>query len=391
MRPGAKEEAFGSQLAKMKAFLFSIIAVVSFCWLLPANGLAHPATGIVVDRTGNVYFSDLETIWKLSTDGKLTVFREGQRGRHIHELAIDDQDNIYGADVSYNPATKGWPSNVWRMTPDGKLTYLLEATENPPRAMSIWRDREGNMFWVDQNNHTKTQTLLLKRTPAGVVATLAGSSYGHADGKGMSAKFSSVGGMAFGPDGSIYLSDGAFVRRVEMDGTVTTVGSGLNFRESADQPRFLTDSAGSLTGLSVAADGTVYVADSGNRRLLKISRDGKAEVILRTEPPFFPNGVAAVNGNVYVLEVGFTLPNISSGPRVRKIAPDGKQTILAIVGEPTKEDRKASLAETAGVTAESALVLASGDGRMKYTITLGAVVIFSVVLLVWLRRRRLHA
>jgi len=44
--------------------------------------------------------------------------------------------------------------------------------------------------------------------------------------------------MAFGVDGSIYLSDGAFVRKVAMDGTVTTVGSGLDFRESADQPRF---------------------------------------------------------------------------------------------------------------------------------------------------------
>ena len=210
----------------------------SFCWLLAANAVAHPATGIVVDRAGNVYFSDLETIWKLSTDGKLAVFREGQRGRHIHELAIDDQDNIYGADVSYNPNTKGWPSNVWKMTPNGKSTYLLETTENPPRGISIWRDRDGNMFWVDQNNHTKTQTLLLKRTPAGVVSTLAGSSYGHADGKGNSAKFSSVGGMAIGVDGSIYLSDGAFVRKVAMDGTVTTIGSGLNFREWADQPRF---------------------------------------------------------------------------------------------------------------------------------------------------------
>src|SRR6185503_11293860 len=371
--------------------LIMLIGAATFCWCLETVAAAHPATGIVVDRAGSVYFSDLETIWKLSTDGTLTVLLEGQRGRHIHELAIDDHDNIYGADVSYNPATKGWPSNVWKMTPDGKLTYLLETTENAPRGMSIWRDRHGNMFWVDQNNHTKTQTLLLKRTPAGAVTTLAGSSYGHADGKGTSAKFSSVGGMAFGVDGSIYLSDGAFVRKVAMDGTVTTVGSGLDFRESADQPRFLTGSSGSLTGLSVAADGTVYVADSGNRRLLKISRDGETEVMLRTEPPFFPNGVAAVNGNVYVLEVGFTLPNITSGPRVRKITPDGTQTILAIVGEPTKQERRTSLAEKAGVTVERALVLGSGDRRLKYTITLGVIVLFSIGLLVWLRRRRLHA
>ena len=70
------------------------------------------------------------------------------------------------------------------MTPEGKLTYLLEPTANPPRGMSIWLDPEGSMYSIDQNNHTKTQTLLLRRTTDGNVLTLAGSAYGHLDGKG---------------------------------------------------------------------------------------------------------------------------------------------------------------------------------------------------------------
>jgi len=67
--------------------------------------------------------------------------------------------------------------------------------------MSIWRDREGNSYFIDQNNHTKAQTLLLRRAPDGKVITLAGGGYGHADGKGTSARFSSVGGVAFGRTG----------------------------------------------------------------------------------------------------------------------------------------------------------------------------------------------
>ena len=159
--------------------IFIIMAAVFGFWLAP-SAAAHPPTGIVVDRSGNVYFSDLETIWKFSTEGKLSVFRAGQRGRHVHELTIDSDDNVYGSDLSYNPGTKGWIGNVWKMKPDGQITYLLESTENSPRGMSIWLDQAGNMYSVDQNNHTKTQTLLLKRTPAGVVTTLAGGAYGHA-------------------------------------------------------------------------------------------------------------------------------------------------------------------------------------------------------------------
>ncbi len=371
--------------------IFIIMAAVFGLWLTP-SAAAHPATGIVVDRSGNVYFSDLETIWKFSTEGKLSVFRAGQRGRHVHELTIDSEDNIYGADLSYNPVTKGWPSAVWKMTPEGKITYLLESIENPPRGMSIWLDQAGNMYSVDQNNHTKTQTLLLKRTPAGVVTTLAGGAYGHLDGKGAAARFSSVGGMTFGPDGNLYLTDGAAIRKVTMDGEVTTVRKGLDFRDGKDQPRFLSGLSASLTGLSVAPDGTIYATDSANRRLLKITTGGNVETILRTEPPYFPNGVAAVGNDIYVLEVGFTLPNISSGPRVRKISANGSETILTTLGGAnTGAAEKPSVAIRAGVAAEKALVFVSGDGRWRYFMTVISLAIFSILVLIWQRKRRARA
>lgn len=367
--------------------LLMFIGAATCCLCLATSTNAHPATGVVVDRDGNVYFSDLETIWKVSAEGKLTVFLAGQRGRHVHELAIDGEDNIYGGDVSYNPVTQGWPSAIWKMTTDGKIVHLLDTTETPPRGMSIWRDRAGNSYWVDQNNHTRTQTLLLKRTAEGVVTTLAGGAYGHADGIGTAAKFGSVGGMAFGPDGSLYLTDGASIRKVTMEGAVTTIGSGPDFRDGKDQPRFLSGLSASLTGLTVAQDGTVYAADSGNRRLLRVTPQGKVEAIVRTEPPFFPNGVAISGSDLYVLEVGFTLPNISSGPRVRKIAADGKQTILATVGAADSPARQVPLAVRAGITAEKALVLVSGNGRWRYTIAVLSLGIFWVVILIWQKKQ----
>ena len=134
-----------------------IVAAVAGCLFSGLSAQAHPATGIVVDRNGNVYFSDLETVWKLDAKGTKSVFRAGVNGRHVHELSIDEEGNIYGSDISYNPATKGWPSSVWKMTPDGKLTYLLETTEHPPRGMSIWRDRAGNMYFIVPAGRTAVQ------------------------------------------------------------------------------------------------------------------------------------------------------------------------------------------------------------------------------------------
>ncbi len=369
-------------------FALGIITVVGAWLFLAATVQAHPASGIVLDRAGNIYFSDLETIWKIDSAGKLSVFRAGVSGRHVHELAIDNDDNIYGADISYD--SQKFISDIWKMTPDGKFVYLLEPTANPPSGMSIWRDRLGNNYFIEQNNHTKTQTLLLRRSPDGTVITLAGSAYGHADGKGVAAKFSSVGNMAFGPDGNLYLSDGSTVRKVTMDGTVLTLAMGLDFRTKEDKPTLFGGAYGNLAGITVDPTGNVYVADAGNRRLFRVTGEGKADVVLRTDPPYFPNGVVTgPNGDLYVLEVGFTLPSSRSGPRVRKISAGGKNTILATVGADNGgADLKAAVARNAGASAEGFLSLFLIRERMKYGVLIVSGGILCTVAFIWQRRKR---
>lgn len=370
---------------------FTLIAIMILIITAAGTSNAHPATGIVVDSKGQLYFSDLETIWKIDSNGKLTAVRAGLNGRHVHELSIDAQDNVYGADISYVPATKKYISSVWKITPEGKVIYLQEESDHPAAGLSIWLDRAGNMYSIDQNNHTKTQTLILRRTPGGVVSTFAGSAYGHADGKGTAAKFGSIGGMAFGADGSLYLTDGPYVRRVTMDGNVSTVGKDLTSRTSADKPTLFGGLYGSLAGLSVDSGGNVYVADAGNRRLLKVANDGRVTVVYRADPPYFPNGVfAASSGDLFVMEVGMALPASSIPPRVRRISADGKNEVIATAGQENPGVLHAPAAQSLVGSTERALQFFLEHAKLVALI-LGLTIVSAAPFFLWRQRRRRQA
>jgi hypothetical protein len=73
--------------------------------------------------------------------------------------AIDESGNLYGPDYSYESEAQGYINAIRKMTPSGGFTYSLAPTNSLPRGMSIWRDRDGNMYSVEQNNHLKRETL----------------------------------------------------------------------------------------------------------------------------------------------------------------------------------------------------------------------------------------
>src|SRR5687767_296564 len=97
---------------------------------------AHPMWGIAIDMAGQVYFSDLTTVWRIDTGGKLSVFRPKGDG-HVHEISLDSDGNLLGAENTYDPATKKFFSAIWKMAPDGRSSYLAPLQENPPKGTSI--------------------------------------------------------------------------------------------------------------------------------------------------------------------------------------------------------------------------------------------------------------
>jgi sugar lactone lactonase YvrE len=88
-----------------------------------------------------------------------------------------------------------------------------------------------------------------------------------------------------------------------------------------------------LQGLDVDAAGTLYVADTGCGRVLKVTASGGVTILPQVERPWVPTGVALSGNDLYVLE--FENPDTDDRramlPRIRKIRADGTTSIVATV------------------------------------------------------------
>ncbi|HVE72411.1 MAG TPA: hypothetical protein VNI54_13690 [Thermoanaerobaculia bacterium] len=133
--------------------------------------------------------------------------------------------------------------------------------------------------------------------------------------------------LAAGPNGSIYYTEDAAVRKVDAAGRITTVAERVAVPNCVSIPG---NTKPYLRGLAVAPDGSIYVAAAGCGALLKIDPRGRVAPLLRTASPWAATAVAVANGEVYVLEYSHTEGDDRSRwyPRVRKIARDGKVTNL---------------------------------------------------------------
>ena len=143
------------------------------------------------------------------------------------------------------------------------------------RLSGVTHDGTGNLYLADGLGSNTVR----KVTPDGTVTTIAGAlgQTGYADGTGSAARFSSPGGIVMGPDGDLYVADTAnqVIRRVSASGVVTTyagVPSSTN-GGYVDGPAATAQFSGPST-LAVTSNGDLYVADTNNDRIRKIARSG---------------------------------------------------------------------------------------------------------------------
>lgn len=204
---------------------------------------------------------------------------------------------------------------------NGSLTV---AQFNGPRGIAVAPD--GTIYIADTTNHR-----IRAISPAGIVSTLAGGTQGSANGTGTAAQFNNPSGVAVGPNGLIYVADtnNSRIRAITPAGVVTTFagssyGTGQGFFAS---PR----------GVAVAADGTVYVADTSNHNIVALTPSAAYTRLAGNNTFGFANGSGAsarFNGPQGIVVVSPTVLAVAdtNNRRVRLVTTSGVVTTLAGIG-----------------------------------------------------------
>ena len=202
-------------------------------------------------------------------------------------VAVDGQGNLYIADA-YN-------QRVRKITPAGIITTIAgtgtagysgdggQATSaqlNYPGGVAV--DTEGDLFIADESN-----SRIRKVTPGGVITTAAGNGtpgYSGDGGQATSAQLNFPYGVAVDPQGNLYVADTSNyrIRKVTSDGTITTFAGTGTFGFSGDGGPATSAQMTRAFGVALDTAGNVYFGDQSNFRIRKVDRGGTIATVAGT-------------------------------------------------------------------------------------------------------------
>lgn len=270
---------------------------------------AHPGSGIVVDKNGQVYFTDTgKGVWKIDANSKL-IFMPAPE---FHWMTVDTLGLFANSQKSFG--------NYFEKVTEHSIKPALIMCSDFPLVIG----KDENIYYA-YTRHGSAK--IIRRTPDGSESVIANHKC-----------FEFINGIASGPDGTLYITEASnantnTVRKVTLNGTVSIIAT-YTVKSYRNAP--LETSASYCRGLFVDSTGIIYVAATGSRSVLKITPQGNVSTILQTTNPWTPTGVAIFHGEVYVLEwhdVTHENLEVRSAwiPRVRKIDRNGKVTTLVTI------------------------------------------------------------
>jgi sugar lactone lactonase YvrE len=235
---------------------------------------------VILDAAGNVYSTDVADprVRKITSAGVSTYAGADEEGfldgdadtaqfREEIAIAADTAGNIYMADAQNNRIRKISVSGKVSTVAGSNTAGFREgsggtAQFNFPDGIVV--DKQGNLYVSDASN-----SRIRKITPDGRVSTFAGSGIsGHEDGDAGIARFDYPMDMVIDSAGNLYVLDISRIRKVSPEGAVSTIAGSTDGYVDGDgsTAKFYTPA-----GLGIDAQGNIYVADTNNNRIRKIS------------------------------------------------------------------------------------------------------------------------
>ncbi|MCC6365047.1 MAG: hypothetical protein IT165_16145 [Bryobacterales bacterium] len=263
-------------------------------------------TALALDARGNLYLSD-------------------GAAHRIRRVPIDSTQPFVEIRYAYSPISTFAGAGAPYFSGDGGPA--AEAHLSSPGFLAF--DPHGNLFLADRANFR-----IRKITPEGIITTIAGTGRPGEGDEGIPALRSPLGllsGIALSPSGEIFFCEAnpagdARLRRISSDGTVTTLAGGFLFPG----------------GLALDPSGNLFLADTGHHTIRKLSPDGKLATIAGAGTPGFsgdlgpaaesqlasPRDVALdAQGNLYIAD--------TANRRVRRVTKDGIiDTLFPQLGPP---------------------------------------------------------
>ena len=259
-------------------------------------------------------------------------------------VAVDLAGSVYIAD-SDNHRIRKVPRGGVITTVAGNGTQGFSGDGGPAVSASLCHptavaaDLSGNLYIADECNHR-----IRRVSSSGIITTVAGSGSADYSGDGGSAtraSFNAPHGVALDAAGNVYVTDAASrrIRRFSQGGTISAIaGNGL-FKAPIDGVAATTSFLSTPAGIAVDGKGNAYIVDLRNQRIRKVNRAGVITTVAGNGIAGFsgdggPATAASVNlyfnSGLTVADDGSLYIGDTYNQRIRKVTPDG--LIVTVAG-----------------------------------------------------------